>query len=48
MELYYELGNKWSEIAKYFPNTYLYKSNVAMASSSKTNSTQDFAKPSVI
>ena len=26
MELYYELGNKWSEIAKYFPNTYLYRS----------------------
>lgn len=20
-ELYYELGNKWSEIATYFPNT---------------------------
>ena len=48
MELYYELGNKWSEIAKYFPNTYLYKSHVAMASSSKTNFTQDFAGPSVI
>ena len=24
MELYYELGNKWSEIAKHFPNTYFY------------------------
>lgn len=48
MELYYKLGNKWSEIATYFPNTYQYPSHIAMESSSKTNFIPDFERLFVI